>query len=120
VGEWRGYIAREKFRVKYPDPVKKIPEIPERLMKKVRRPPMVAVVNESCTGCQNCIPFCPVDCIEVCPPDTRPETPIQPVRIRYNECIGCQICVHVCDQIWDAIDMWPTDEVENRFGIKIT
>jgi Pyruvate/2-oxoacid:ferredoxin oxidoreductase delta subunit len=107
--------------IKYPDPLKKVPEMPENIISKVRRPPMVAVVNDSCTGCQNCVPFCPVDCIEPTPLDEmKPDGhPIPPVRIRYNECIGCQICVHVCDQIWDAIDMWPTADVEKEFGVKI-
>jgi electron transport complex protein RnfB len=105
---------------KYPDPLKRIPDLPEKLTKKIRRPPMVAVVNDSCTGCGNCVPFCPVDCIEYTPEaETHGEMPIPPVRIRYNECIGCQICVHVCDQIWDAIDMWPTNDVETKFAVKI-
>jgi Pyruvate/2-oxoacid:ferredoxin oxidoreductase delta subunit len=107
--------------IKYPDPLKKVPEMPENIIGKARRPPMVAVVNDSCTGCQNCVPFCPVDCIEPTPVgEMKPDGhPIPPVRIRYNECIGCQICVNVCDQIWDAIDMWPTADVEKEFGIKI-
>ena len=106
---------------KYPDPLKKIPDIPDDYIKKIRRPPMVAVVNDSCTGCGNCVPFCPVDCIEETPQAERTshENCIPPVRIRYNECIGCVICVNVCDQIWDAIDMWPTADVEQRFGIKV-
>jgi Pyruvate/2-oxoacid:ferredoxin oxidoreductase delta subunit len=107
--------------LKYPDPLKRIPEMPDKILGKVRRPPMVAVINDSCTGCQNCIPFCPVDCIEPTPVgEMKPDGhPIPPVRVRYDECIGCQICVHVCDQIWDAIDMWPTDDVEKEFGVKI-
>ena len=28
---------------------------------------LMAVVNESCTGCEACIPFCPVDCIDMLP-----------------------------------------------------
>ena len=35
---------------------------------KKKRPKSVAVVDEdNCTGCQVCIPFCPVDCIEPVP-----------------------------------------------------
>ena len=108
--------------MKYPDPLKKIPDMPDGELKKVRRPSMIAVINDSCTGCGNCIPFCPVDCIEHTPEEERGDThaPIPPVRVRFNECIGCQICVNVCDQIWDAIDMWPTADVEKTFAVKIT
>ena len=42
------------------------------------------------------------------------------VQIRFDECIGCKICVNVCERMaWDAIEMWPTERVEEFFEIKI-
>ena len=42
------------------------------------------------------------------------------VQIRFDECIGCKICVHVCERMaWDAIEMWPTEQVAEFFEIKI-
>ena len=89
---------------------------------KKKRPEIVAVVEEAnCTGCEACVPFCPVDCIEHVPEGTHADVVIQPVQIRFNECIGCQICVRVCEKLtWDAIAMHPPDEVEERFGVEIT
>ena len=45
---------------------------------------------------------------------------IPPVRVRYDECIGCEICVRVCEKLaWDAIVMRPTEEVERTAGVTI-
>jgi len=97
-----------------------IPEIPEKLSRKKKRPKQLAqVVEPNCTGCEVCIPFCPVDCIET-DEDSSPERTIPPVRIRYDECIGCVICVRVCEKLaWDAIVMRPTEELEGELGIEI-
>jgi electron transport complex protein RnfB len=99
-----------------------IPKVPEKYARKKKRPKELAVVSPgNCTGCEMCIPFCPVDCIENTPASEDPTRPIPPVRIRYNECIGCTICVRVCTKMsWDAITMVPTEEVERREGIRIT
>ena len=53
-------------------------------------------------------------------PDERYDIPIPPVQIRYNECIGCQICARVCTQLtWDAILMLPIAEFEKTYQIEI-
>jgi NAD-dependent dihydropyrimidine dehydrogenase PreA subunit len=42
------------------------------------------------------------------------------VQVRFDECIGCKICVNVCERMaWDAIEMWPAERVEEYFGIKL-
>ena len=67
------------------------------------------------------VPFCPVNCIEPSPAAEHADRPIPPVRIRYNECIGCSICVRVCSKMaWDAIAMLPTEAVEKQEGIVVT
>ncbi len=98
-----------------------IPEIPEKHTTKKKRPKSLARVAEpNCTGCEVCIPFCPVDCIEVAPAENWPDRPIPPVRIRYDECIGCVICVRVCEKLaWDAIEMRPTEEIETEEDLVI-
>ncbi len=91
-----------------------------RKTKKKRRPRLMAVVNDSCTGCEACIPFCPVDCIDHEPPGTYTGAVIPPVRIRWHECIGCLICARVCDGMaWEAIDMIPIDDFEDQFRVPI-
>ena len=75
----------------------------------------------NCTGCQVCVPFCPVDCIEV-DEFSNGNSPINPVRIRYNECIGCSISSTDCTKLtWDAIHMIKIAEFEEMFPeIEIT
>ena len=96
-----------------------IPQYNKKTEKK-KRPRLMAVVNESCTGCEACIPFCPVDCIDHEPPPHYTGAVIPPVRIRWHECIGCQICARVCEGMaWNAIDMISIDQFEEQFGIKV-
>ena len=99
---------------------KGIPALPEEVHGKKTRPKVMAVVDEdNCTGCQACVPFCPVDCIESVPKD-KYEIPIPPVQVRFNECIGCQVCARVCTKLtWDAIRLMPTDTFEKMYEIKI-
>jgi Pyruvate/2-oxoacid:ferredoxin oxidoreductase delta subunit len=113
----RGVFNKRKLK----DVLAGIPEVPEKYTRKKKRPRELAVVIEpNCTGCEVCIPFCPVDCIEVEPAELWPERTIPPVRIRYDECIGCVICVRVCEKLaWDAIVMRPTEEIERELDIVI-
>ena len=99
------------------DRYSKLPKVSDDVLQKKVRPRTVAIVDEdNCTGCQVCIPFCPVDCIEPVPKE-KYNIPIPPVQVRWNECIGCDACAKACtDLTWDAIRMIPTDEAENKYG----
>lgn len=103
------------------DLYKTIPELPDKITYKKKKPKLLAIVDEdNCTGCLACVPFCPVDCIETVPKEKH-NIPIPPVQIRFNECIGCQICARVCTKMtWDAIRMVPTAEIETKLNIQIT
>ena len=103
------------------DVYKMVPDVPDKYARKKKKPKQIAVVEPgNCTGCEICVPFCPVDCIEKAPERDHPDRPIPPVRIRYDECIGCTICVRVCDKLaWNAITMHPTKEVEEMAHITI-
>jgi len=103
------------------DIYKTIPELPAKITAKKKKPRLMAVIDEdSCTGCQVCVPFCPVDCIESVPKD-KYDIAIPPVQVRYDECIGCQICARVCTKLtWDAIRMLPIADFEETYGIQST
>jgi Pyruvate/2-oxoacid:ferredoxin oxidoreductase delta subunit len=99
-----------------------VPAIRDRYETKKRRPPEISLHNEDrCTGCQGCVPFCPVNCIESLPDGTYPDRVIQPVQTRWEECIGCGQCVRVCEKVvgWDAIRMVPTNQFEAVTGITL-
>jgi NAD-dependent dihydropyrimidine dehydrogenase PreA subunit len=69
----------------------------------------VAVVTESCTGRHACVDYCLVDCIDEGSP-AGPGAP--PIQIREEECIGCQLCAKVCDQLaLNAIRLVPAHQV---------
>jgi len=103
------------------DHLSSIPELPDKIATKKVRPKLTAWVDEdNCTGCQACVPFCPVDCIEPVAMSKHVYPPTPPVQIRFNECIGCQICARVCTKLtWDAIRMVNTDKIEERLNILI-
>ena len=103
------------------DHLSSVPELPDKIATKKVRPKQTAWVDEdNCTGCQACVPFCPVDCIEPVEIDRHVYPPIPPVQIRFNECIGCQICARVCTKLtWDAIRMVNTDKLEKKLYITI-
>ncbi len=93
----------------------------DKITKKKKRPKLMAIVDEdNCTGCKVCIPFCPVDCIEVVPRE-KYGVPLPPVQVRFHECIGCQLCAKACTMLtWDAIRMLKIDDFEADYGITIT
>ncbi len=73
-----------------------------------RPPKQTAVVEQiGCTGCEACIAFCPVDCIEIVPGPVYPDLH-KLVEIDLERCIGCQLCARYCP--WETIDMLGYDE----------
>ncbi|GEM_PF-689777 len=81
--------------------------VPAKLPRK-KAPPKLAVINQNgCTGCEICIVFCPVDCIEIVPGVEQPQVQ-QVVEVDLDRCIGCSLCAKNCP--WDTIDMLGHDE----------
>ena len=73
-----------------------------------KTPPKLAVINQSgCTGCEACIVFCPVDCIEIVPGMQHAQFQ-QVVEVDLSRCIGCSLCAKYCP--WETIDMLPTEQ----------
>jgi formate hydrogenlyase subunit 6/NADH:ubiquinone oxidoreductase subunit I len=67
-----------------------------------KRSASIAIVRrDDCTGCEACIIFCPVDCIDLVQADDNPAEKY--VLIDKETCIGCVLCARYCP--WDSIDM---------------
>src|SRR3989442_15792332 len=118
-----GVYEHVAYDPKKANPTLIIPEAPAKITRKKKKPKELAVViPDNCTGCEACVSFCPVDCIELTPRDRSDgiNVIIPNVQIRFDECIGCKICVHVCERMaWDSIEMWPTEPVAAFFETKI-
>ena len=88
---------------------KKAQETTEERTKKPPRkkvPPKLAVIDQNgCTGCEVCIVFCPVDCIEIVPGVSFHPQVQQVVEVDLARCIGCSLCAKNCP--WTTIEMLP-------------
>jgi NAD-dependent dihydropyrimidine dehydrogenase PreA subunit len=50
----------------------------------------INVVNEKCTGCEECIGSCPAAVLELVDSKSSP--------VNADECLGCETCVEVCPE----------------------
>ena len=105
--------------------VKYAPKSSGQTNKRKRKPHILAVINENCTGCSGspaCVEYCPVeDCMYWSPdPD---HAPFGRIIVDPLLCIGCKLCtskgpdgafLEGCP--WDAIDMVPVAEFESQEG----
>jgi ferredoxin len=68
----------------------RIPETPEEVGQKKKRPREVAFMDVNlCFPCGKCPEFCPVQCIEYLAAGSVPGRGVQPVQDRFQVCIGC-------------------------------
>ena len=102
-----------------------VAEKAKRSEQRKRKPKILAVINDACTGCGGspiCVTECPVDncMLEVQNPDAP-----QFIRIEVDPllCIGCKkfISKGPMDTFlegcpWDAIDMIPIEAYELEYG----
>ena len=92
----------------------RIPEAPwpDEVAEKKKRPKEVAFMDVNlCFPCGKCPEFCPVQCIEYLAPNSVAGRGLQPVQDRFQECIGCYICVEVCALLtdYDAVRMYDVE-----------
>jgi Pyruvate/2-oxoacid:ferredoxin oxidoreductase delta subunit len=102
----------------------RIPEAPwpDEVSEKKKRPREVAFIDVNlCFPCGKCPEFCPVQCLEYLKDGTLPGRGVQPVQDRFQECIGCYICVEICALLtdYDAVRMYDVTLVEELLGVKI-
>src|SRR5262249_21895738 len=100
----------------------RVPETPDEVGRKKKRPREVAFMDINlCFPCGKCPEFCPVQCIEYLSPGSVPGRGVQPVQDRFQECIGCYICVEVCALLtdYDAVRMYDSHRGEEPLGVKI-
>jgi formate hydrogenlyase subunit 6/NADH:ubiquinone oxidoreductase subunit I len=115
---------KKKDEVLYRLREERIPDAvwPTEFGEKKKRPREVAFMDVNlCFPCGKCPEFCPVGCIEYMADGTLPGRGLQPVQVRFEECIGCYICVEVCALLtdYDAVRMYDTSMIEEMLGAKV-
>ena len=103
-----------------------VKEQPKKKEKRKRKPKILAVINDACTGCSGspiCVTECPIeDCMNIVP---NPDAPVF-IRIEVDalNCIGCKKCIskgpmdtYLEGCPWDAIDMIPLADFETKHGV---
>ncbi|HEV8385884.1 MAG TPA: hypothetical protein VGQ11_13520 [Candidatus Acidoferrales bacterium] len=107
------------------DVVKHAPISEGKTDKRKRKPHIMAVINECCTGCAGspaCVEYCPVqDCMFWMRDPEHP--PFGHIVVDPLLCIGCKLCTSKGPEgaflegcPWDAIDMVPLAEFEAQYG----
>jgi ferredoxin len=128
LNSWRpavAYIAPSIEEYQAGTVVKHAPISTGTTTQRKRKPHILAVINEQCTGCSGspaCVEYCPVqDCMFWAPDEDHP--PFGRIIVDPLLCIGCKLCtskgpdgafLEGCP--WDAIDMVPLAEFEGDFG----
>jgi ferredoxin len=105
--------------------VKEEPTSEGTTAKRKRKPHILAVIMENCTGCAGspaCVDYCPVeDCMYWVTDANNP--PFGRIEVDPLLCIGCKLCtskgpdgafLEGCP--WDAIDMVPLADFEAEYG----
>ena len=105
--------------------VKREPKSGGTTAKRKRKPHILAVINECCTGCAGspaCVEYCPVEDCMYWVPDSQ-HAPFGRIEVDPLLCIGCKLCTSKGPEgaflegcPWDAIDMVPTSEWEAKHG----
>ncbi|MEW6213391.1 MAG: 4Fe-4S ferredoxin [Acidobacteriota bacterium] len=93
-----------------------------------KKPKIIAVILDNCTGCAGspaCVEYCPVDsCMFWVEDEEHP--PLGRIEVDPNLCIGCKLCtskgpdgtfLEGCP--WDAIEMMDVAEWESRTGVAL-
>jgi ferredoxin len=105
--------------------VKREPKSEGTTTKRKRKPHILAVINDCCTGCAGspaCVDYCPVEnCMYWVPDADHP--PFGRIEVDPLLCIGCKLCTSKGPEgaflegcPWDAIDMVPLSEWEAKHG----
>ena len=107
------------------DDVKMYPMSEGTTNQRKRKPHILAVILDNCTGCAGspaCVEYCPVaECMYWVPDTDHP--PFGRIVVDPLLCIGCKLCtskgpdgafLEGCP--WDAIDMVPLAEFESENG----
>ncbi len=90
-----------------------------------RKPKLIALINDSCTGCAGspaCLDYCPVEhCMVWVPDEDHP--PFGRIEVDPLLCIGCKKCTSTGPEgafldgcPWDAIDMVSLQTYEGEHG----